>query len=748
MPKSVLASFDKKRLRRWLLLFFFALLIPAVVLIAQAYSQLKWEAFHQYNIQAEELTRRIDDRLNELIKQEESRAYTDYSFLNVAGEPSANFFQRSPLSKFPAEGNLPGVLGYFQVDANGQLSTPLLPDSAVGYKLYGISDAELEQRLAAQEGMHKILSENRLVRSKASPPSAIFVEKAPMPLKGVVIPPAEISSTPLALEEEFDDSDSAQVSAQSEPQVPESEMNAQAAFDRLSSKSDRAEVSKSKESKYSLGRVVDLRLDSDYQQRAIRQRSVEERDAEEKREPSKDTRRYKKNKMSKQASVEGVSGKSKSTTQMAASKPAPLAKSSLTRRFRKERSVIAQAAQDGAELLPGSLLNRPEVKVRIFESEVDGFQLSLLNSGHFVLYRNVWRDGQRFIQGALMEQSALLDAVVGEAFNDTSLAKMSDLIVAYQGDVIRLFNGNSTRSYLSSAQELTGELLHRSKLSPPLSEIELLYSINRLPPGSGQQLIHWVAAVLLSVLVVGFYLLYRLASKQLDLVKQQQDFVSAVSHELKTPLTSIRMYGEMLREGWASEEKKNTYYEFIHDESERLSRLITNVLQLARMTRNELNLELTERSVTELIDGIRSKISTQVESAAFQLELTIDEAVAAQRLLVDPDGFCQVMINLVDNAIKFSGKSDRLCIQLSAESYGKSKVIFKVRDFGPGIPKDQIKQIFRLFYRPKDELTRETIGTGIGLALVHQLITAMGGSIDVVNREPGAEFRVCLPLEK
>ena len=71
--------------------------------------------------------------------------------------------------------------------------------------------------------------------------------------------------------------------------------------------------------------------------------------------------------------------------------------------------------------------------------------------------------------------------------------------------------------------------------------------------------------------------------------------------------------------------------------------------------------------------------------------------------------------------------------------------MFTVRDYGPGIPADQLEKVFRLFYRTESELTRETVGTGIGLAIVHQLTTAMGGSVDVVNRQPGAEFRVSLP---
>ena len=138
----------------------------------------------------------------------------------------------------------------------------------------------------------------------------------------------------------------------------------------------------------------------------------------------------------------------------------------------------------------------------------------------------------------------------------------------------------------------------------------MIFSVTHLPEGPGGRLVAWVALILVLVLCGGFYLLYRLGAGQIDLARQQQDFVSAVSHELKTPLTSIRMYGEMLREGWAPEEKKKSYYEFIHDESERLSRLINNVLQLARMTRNEVRVDIKPVEVAELVDGIRSRVSS------------------------------------------------------------------------------------------------------------------------------------------
>jgi len=237
-------------------------------------------------------------------------------------------------------------------------------------------------------------------------------------------------------------------------------------------------------------------------------------------------------------------------------------------------------------------------------------------------------------------------------------------------------------------------------------------------------------------------MMYRLGAGQIDLARQQQDFVSAVSHELKTPLTSIRMYGEILREGWASDEQKKTYYEYIFDESERLSRLIANVLQLARMTRNNLQLEAKPLPVAGLMDSIRSRVSAQIERAGFELNQCCDPEAGQATIDADPDWFIQIFINLVDNAIKFSASTERKVIDIGCQQLRDGSVQFSVRDYGSGVPADQMKKIFKLFYRSESELTRETVGTGIGLALVHQLARAMGGQVDVVNREPGAEFRV------
>jgi len=382
------------------------------------------------------------------------------------------------------------------------------------------------------------------------------------------------------------------------------------------------------------------------------------------------------------------------------------------------------------------------VRITTFESEIDPFSFSLLDSGHFVLYRKVWRNGERYTQGLLFNQQDFLQEIIETTFRKTSLSTMSNLVIAYQGNVFSVFSGEAYQASYSSIAKLRGELLYQARLSSPLSDIQLIFSITHLPLGAGANVIVWATFIIGLVLLVGVFFIYRLGIRQITLVQQQQDFVSSVSHELKTPLTSIRMYGEILREGWAEEEKKKIYYDYIYDESERLSRLIDNVLQLARMTRNELQLNTKSITVAELMDTIRSKISSQLERSDFELNLdfsNIDEKIS---LHVDPDAFLQIFINLIDNSVKFSRQAKIKKIDLICKKDINHSVKFTVRDYGPGVAKNQMGKIFTLFYRAESELTRETVGTGIGLALVHRLITNMNGKIEVINKNPGAEFSV------
>ena len=686
MSRVLTAKLSEKGLRGWFLAFFAALAVPTTLLIHHAYSQLKWEAFRQHQVLAEELAARMDERLRQLIAGEEARPFTDYSFLVLAGDPAARFIQRSPLSDYPAASTVPGLVGYFQVDAEGVFSTPLLPREGVDPTAYGISGDEMAGRRALADRIRQVLAENRLVQGQA-------VAKADG--RGAAAPAKPAQRGGLA---SLASGQSAPTSTSEAPadDVAETAVG-QAAFDQLSQVPGGAAAEQKGKGIAALGRVEDLQLEQRF------------------------------------AAVPPPAAAEQG--QDAAPKVADT-----ERGARRERNALPEP-----QVATKRTVARPRLKVHIFESEVDPFEFSLLDSGHMVLFRRVWRDGQRYVQGLLIDRQAFLQGVLEAAFRQTALAQMSDLILAYRGNVIAAFRGEGRAKSYADAAALKGTLLYQARLPAPFSELELLFSVNRLPDGPGGTVVNWLALILVVVMCGGLGLMYRLAVGQIRLARQQQDFVSAVSHELKTPLTSIRMYSEMLHEGWAPEAKKADYYSFIHEESERLSRLINNVLQLARMTRNDFVVELKPVAAGRLLEQVRSKVSSQVRQAKFQLNLACESGAADTVLQVDPDCFTQIIINLVDNALKFCAKAPKRVIDVSCRQQPDGGVVFAVRDYGRGVPKDQMPKIFRLFYRSENELTRETVGTGIGLALVSQLAQAMGAKADVVNVHPGAEFRVVFP---
>ncbi len=641
--------------------FFAALVIPTGVLVSHAFGRLTTEAFYQHRVLAEELASRIDTRVRKLISTEEARSLTDYRFLVVQGEARANFLQRSVLANFPVDASIPGLLSYFQIDADGSFSTPLLP-AGVDPTAYGVAPVEAAQRRAL---------EMRVLGLLGAPQSSTDARR--------------------------DSRDKA--SAGEKKSLPKDETG-QAVFDRLSE----SETAPAKPAAQlfktvgSLGRVEDLKLDSKLEQRAL---------------------------------------------ELDRPAPAAVAKeiAEEPRVARKEQAAVPMVA--AAQAAGASANAAPESRVRMFHGELDPFVFSRLDADHFVLFRKVWLDGQRLIQGAVLAQKELIDGLIDAPFLETALSQMSDLTVAYRGDLIGATGASRVSGY--AIPQLNGELLFRAPLSAPLNDLELIFSVSNLPVGPGGRIVAWATFVLALVLLGGFVVVYRFAAAQIDLTRQQQDFVAAVSHELKTPLTSIRMYGEILRAGWATEEKKKTYYDFIFHESERLSRLIANVLRLARLTRNGDQLDVKSATVSELLSLVESKITSQVEQAGFRLDIVRKPGAGDASIDVDADSLVQILINLVDNALKFSARAPRKVVEIGCAATS-GKVAFRVRDFGPGIAPQHLKRIFELFYRGEDELTRETTGTGIGLALVSELTAAMGGTVDVRNCEPGAEFTVTFPI--
>ena len=171
------------------------------------------------------------------------------------------------------------------------------------------------------------------------------------------------------------------------------------------------------------------------------------------------------------------------------------------------------------------------------------------------------------------------------------------------------------------------------------------------------------------------------------------------------------------------------------------------MLQLARLTRNELRVDLQCVEIGELMDNLRPKIASLTDRAGFALDLDSRDC-AGTGIRVDLDFFTQILINLADNSVKFARDAERKEVQIACRVRETGNVQVSVRDFGPGVPRDQMKKIFKLFYRSGNELTRETVGTGIGLALVRELTLSMGGQIDLIDAQPGAELRLTFPVEQ
>jgi signal transduction histidine kinase len=763
MSRTSLTGLDKKRLAIWLAAFFLVLVTLAGILVQYSYSQMKWETFNQYRLLSQELANRVDTRFSRLIKDEESRSFVDYNFLNVAGDPSAGFVQRSPLAKFPTDAAIPGLIGYFQVDTKGEYSSPLLPDQTGQEISYGITESELQQRKELADRIRQILNQNQLVAENKPDISGNLMSSStePAPQRVLDLSESELKSRERRYNRVVDkrgNRSGNRSDAKGNDERNDEENEAQ--YDLVSALEEVALVPRKKQALAQSG------FDSlnDSLNESLNERTRAEQDTRKDiivkaKQSSEQMESNFRDSRTKVAELDlGY------TYQKAEAEPAaPVAESqpvtytdtdgarAVIRKSRQEFNVLPEltkATNQGKELADlyaepsDQTVEESEIRITTFQSEIDPFEISLLESGHFVLFRKVWKEGQRFIQGMLIEQNPFLIGVIEPLLKESAIAKSSDLIVIYQGDIFSVFRGGTSQSDLYGVSDLKGELLHRARFSAPMGDLELMFLVNQLPVGPGGTLIIWVALLLTVVLLGGFTLMYRLGVKQIDLTRQQQDFVAAVSHELNTPLTSIRMYGEMLRDGWAPQEKIKTYYDFICDESERLTRLITNVLQLARMTRNDLQIETKDVSVSELVDIIRSKVSSQIERAGFKLNLSCSEAVAETTINVDADYFNQIVINLVDNAIKFSARADKKEIDISFDLQQDNRVAFKIRDYGPGVSRNQMKKIFQLFYRSEDKFIRETKGTGIGLSLVNQLATSMHATVDVVNADPGAEFRI------
>ncbi len=254
-------------------------------------------------------------------------------------------------------------------------------------------------------------------------------------------------------------------------------------------------------------------------------------------------------------------------------------------------------------------------------------------------------------------------------------------------------------------------------------------------------------AFLLLAIAIGGWLIVRDLDRELRLAKQKTDFVSNVSHELKTPLTSIRMFAELLAEGRVTDaEKQRGYLNIITAESARLTRLINNVLDFAHMERGEKKYQMRPLDLVTVTRDSAESLRAHLETNGFQLQLNLPEQ--SLNINGDPDALAQIMVNLLSNAEKYSGPSRDISLSLRIAPQPFPHAEIQVLDRGPGVPKGCEEKIFEQFYRAHDSLSSGIQGSGLGLTLARQIARAHGGELNYTQREGGGScFTLKLPLQ-
>jgi two-component system sensor histidine kinase CiaH len=239
----------------------------------------------------------------------------------------------------------------------------------------------------------------------------------------------------------------------------------------------------------------------------------------------------------------------------------------------------------------------------------------------------------------------------------------------------------------------------------------------------------------LFLIIFGAAYIYRLVRRQFRLQQQQQNFVMAITHELKTPLSVARLNLETVQKRQLPEEKQQRLLQATLEETMRLDTLINNVLLSAQLdaaayqpTREELDLSAL---VSDVLRKFRNRYPSRPLQETITPELELDGDPLLLQLLVS---------NLVENANKYSPRDKTISCTLSAGANGP---VLEVRDEGPGIPEKEKKNVFRKFYRVGNEQTRSTQGTGLGLYISSLIVRAHGGEIDLSDNAPsGATFTV------
>lgn len=612
------------KLKVYLGIFFVALAIPIAVLLNRSYDQLQSERLLATQDRAELILQALNRAMALDLNRESERSYSEYRYLRAIPVLGGEEVALSPLAEFPARSAYSGLIGHFQIEPDGEVRSPFVPDGPLAHlKIKTRTD-----RLIAKDKIE------RLVRQYNIRDADVLqrIKTRTLNISGVEIQGAELIEFP---DQESDSTDgfSTRIETSSEKQdfVFEVETEMEDA--------DLAEFSS-----------------------AI----------------------------------------------------------SPVRNSQTNSILDTSAAQNHL--------------VQIFGIEVHPFKVHV-GERHLIFHRNVFRGGERYVQGFVVNSFVYINSLMNKHIR---MENFSDLGI----DFSRAFKP----LMMFRDRNETYNHIFNSELAAPFNQLSIHVGIpaSGMPPGA--HLIFLLGVLIALLLGMGLLAIYKLADTHVTMSRKRSDFISAVSHELKTPLTAIRMYCEMLESGFVIDDaKRQTYYSKISGESNRLSRLIQNVLDLSKIERNSWKVESKPYELGSLIREYGDTFQQSFTQRDFVLNLDLKKEITVHML--DKDAFFQVLVNIVENAIKFSASSEKRVIDIHTK-LKDDYTEMRIRDYGPGVPSGEASKIFDVFYRVEDEMVRNTTGTGIGLSLVKRFCDEMEIKIEAKNANPGLMMILQIPVAK
>jgi signal transduction histidine kinase len=371
-----------------------------------------------------------------------------------------------------------------------------------------------------------------------------------------------------------------------------------------------------------------------------------------------------------------------------------------------------------------------------FQVEVAPLQSVQIDDDRFFIFRRIAVNNQIYRQGFVVQARPFLQYLADTYFASQPMARFSRLSLQIDA------NGVGREIAAAGTAPETVAFDVRRTFPAPFDFCSAIVQAGAIPSSPARQTLNVALAVFGFFTLLGLFFIYHSVRTIVEVSERRSQFVSSVTHELKTPLTNIRMYIEMLEQGIATNpEREQDYFQILGSESSRLSRLINNVLELSKLEKKQRHLNMQPGTLEAEFNEVEKVMAPKLKQEGFSLTIETREVPAFH---YDSEVMIQLLINLIENSVKFGRQSPQRRITIRATSQ-QGWVRIAVSDTGPGIPRKALKKVFGDFYRVDNDLTRTSGGTGIGLALVKKFVDAMGGRVQAVNNE-GSGCTIVLSL--